>query len=94
MKPDVNDLLPIYNYLQLFFNIYNLVFLALSVNHLVDAKEASAGVWTSMAFSCPAQTTAEETFSVKTWKTATTASENEADRRRRPHPLHPFIATT
>ncbi|CAG13516.1 unnamed protein product, partial [Tetraodon nigroviridis] len=49
------------------------------VNHLVDAKEASAGAWTSMAFSCPAQTTAVETFSVKTSKTATTASKKEAD---------------
>lgn len=61
------------------YNIYNFVLSALSVNHPVDAKEASAGAWTSMAFSFPVQTTAEETFSVKTSKTATTASENEAD---------------
>lgn len=64
-----------------------------SVNHLGDANEASAGVWTSMAFSSPAQTTVEETFSVKTSKTATTASENGADHPRRPQPLHPFVLT-
>lgn len=46
-----------------------------SVSHLVAANEASAGVWTSMAFSSPAQTTVEGTFSVKTWRAATTTSE-------------------
>lgn len=65
-----------------------------SVNHLGDVNEASAGVWTSMAFSSPAQTTVEETFSVKTSKTATTASENGADHPGRPHPLLPFVLTT
>lgn len=67
---------------------------AFSVNHLGDANEASAGVWTSMAFSSLAQTTVEETFSVKTWKTATTASENGADHPQRPRPLLPFVITT
>ncbi len=42
----------------------------------VAGNEASAGVWTNTACSCPALTTAAVTSSARIWKTATTTSEN------------------
>ena len=48
-------------------------FLSHSASRHVVAKEAFAGVWIDMVFSSQAQTTVEGTFSVKTWRAATTS---------------------
>jgi len=60
---------------------------ASSASHLAVANEASAGVWTSMAFSSRGQITVEGTFSVKTWRAATTSEKGRTALY--PHPPPP-----
>lgn len=70
------------------FKLIPIFFYTCSASHPAVANEASAGAWTNMAFSSPAQTTVEGTSSVKTWRaaaTTTTTSEPGGDHPP-PHP--------